>query len=126
VNLTERKLKVANYVVPQQMLRMRSSVSVIRLNDEEDPVTAVREAVNSKTKVLVVDGLDAVASAEDKDVVLAEIREHAHTSKVAALVTLSRETLEGLGVSDPSIRVLDLQTSRVTPLGAPVTEGAPA
>ncbi|HSV37766.1 MAG TPA: MMPL family transporter [Nocardioidaceae bacterium] len=126
VNLTEGKLKVANFVVPQQMLMMRSSVSVIRLNDEEDPVTAVREALNSKTKVLVVDGLDTVASAEDKDVVLAEIREHAHTSGVAALVTLSRETLEGLGVSDPSIRVLDLQTSRVTPLGAPVTEGAPA
>ncbi|HET7689260.1 MAG TPA: MMPL family transporter [Nocardioidaceae bacterium] len=126
VHLTDGKLKVAGYVVPQQMIMMRPAVSLIRLTDEEEPLGAVAGAVNGRTKVLVVDGLDKVASVEDRDVLLAEIRELAHNKDVAALVTLSRETLEGLGVTDPAIRVLDLQTSRVSPLGAPVTEGAPA
>ena len=96
------------------------------MSDEEEPLGAIADAVNRRTKVLVVDGLDKVASIEDRDVLLAEVRELAHNKDVAALVTLSRETLEGLGVTDPTIRVLDLQTSRVSPLGAPVTEGAPA
>ncbi len=126
VHLTEGKLKVAGQVVPQQMILLRPSVSVVRLAEERDPIAAVREALTDRTKVLVVDGLDAVSSTQDRDVLVAEIREHAHTSGVAALATLSREALASLGVHDPAIRVLDLQTSRVTPLGSPVTEGAPA
>lgn len=121
---THGKLKVAGYVVPEQMTLLRPKTALVRLTEENDPLTAVRRALTARTRVLVVDGLETVPSLESRDAIVAEVREIASARGVAALLTLDREALEALGVHDPSIRVIDVQTSRVTPLGSPVTEGA--
>jgi len=120
---TDGKLKVADHVVPQQNMLLLPRVSLIRVAVEEDALTAVRESLGDRTEILVVDGLEALTEAADRDVLLAEVRELAKRAGVVAIVTLSRGALEALEIEDPEIRVLDLQTSRVSTLGVPVTEG---
>ncbi|HET7689262.1 MAG TPA: MMPL family transporter [Nocardioidaceae bacterium] len=123
VRLTDGKLKVVDHVVPQQNMLLLPRVALIRLALEEDALAAVRASLNDRTEALVVDGLESLTEAADRDALVAEVREIAQRAGVVAFVTLSRSALEGLEITDPDIRVLDLQTSRVTPLGTPVTEG---
>ena len=119
-------LKVAGYLAPEQAMMLRPSVSLVRLTVEDDPSVAVREAIGPRTRVLVVDGLDSLATTYSRDQVLAEVVEHARVADVAAVVMVSQEALDSLGPIDPSTRILNLFNARITRLGEPVTEGVRA
>lgn len=110
------RLKVAGHVLPEQSVLVRSSVALVRVADEPDPLTAIRSALRRRTRVLVIDALDATPLPATRQAVLDLALELARERDLAVLVTVAPDVLDTLPPLDIELRLMALT--------APVLEGA--
>ncbi|QAY60421.1 MMPL family transporter [Microbacterium protaetiae] len=74
---TDGRLKVDGHLLPGRAMWVRGHVGVALLTGAADPAADIRGALKRRTRVLVIDGLDAAVSAGTRDQVTAELRDAA-------------------------------------------------
>lgn len=115
------RLKVAGFVLPEESLLARSSVSLIRLSDEDDPVAAIR-ATDPERRVLVIDDLGAISSTYTREEVLVAARDLAIETETAVVLTTSYDALSTVAHLHQAIPIRDLTTGLAVGL-EPTPEG---
>lgn len=113
---TAGRLKVAGHVLPEQSVLVRPSVALVRVADEADVEAGITAALRRRTRVLVVDGLEAAPATATRQGVLELALRLARERDLAVVVTVSPDVLDTLPPLDPDLRLMAL-----TP---PVLEGA--
>ncbi|WEG09639.1 efflux RND transporter permease subunit [Microbacterium horticulturae] len=74
---TDGRIKVNGHLLPGRAAWVRGHVGVALLTGAADPAAEIRRALKRRTRLLVVDGLDAAASAGTRDQVTAQLRDAA-------------------------------------------------
>ncbi len=81
---TEGRLRVAGHLLPGRAPWVRAHVGVASLVGADDPVAELRDAVRGGTRLVVVDGADAIAPGPERDRAAAVLRDAAPVTVVAA------------------------------------------
>lgn len=80
----EGRLRVAGHLLPGRAPWVRAHVGVASLASADDPVAELRDAVRGGTRLVVVDGADAIAPGPERDRAAAVLRDAALVTVVAA------------------------------------------
>ncbi len=80
---TEGRLRVAGHLLPGRAPWVRAHVGVASLVGADDPVAERRDAVRGGTRLVVVDGADAIAPGPERDRAAAVLRDAAPVTVVA-------------------------------------------
>ncbi|UUT34815.1 YhgE/Pip family protein [Microbacterium elymi] len=118
VGPTGGRLKVDGHLLPERAVWVRAHAGVALLGGSADPAADVRRALRRRTRLLVVDGLDAATTPGGRDQVTAALRDAASVTPGLVIVataddaTRARSLLAEAG--RPDVDVVDL-----TPRGAP-------
>lgn len=85
---TAGRLKVDGHLLPGRAAWVRAHVGVALLTGAADPAAEIRRALKRRTRLLVIDGLDAAASAGTRDRVTAELQDAASaTANLTVIAT---------------------------------------
>jgi RND superfamily putative drug exporter len=74
---TGGRIKVDGHLLPGRAVWVRGRAGVALLAGAADPAAEIRRALKRRTRLLVIDGLDAAASAGTRDQVTAQLRDAA-------------------------------------------------
>jgi RND superfamily putative drug exporter len=84
---TGGRLKVDGHLLPERAVWVRAHVGVALLAGAADPAAEVQAALRRRTRMLVVDSLDAVTSAGARDQVTAALRDAASVTDLTVVAT---------------------------------------
>ncbi|HWT32221.1 MAG TPA: MMPL family transporter, partial [Microbacterium sp.] len=129
VDPTGGVVKVEGHLLPERAPWVRRRVALALLTDSADPVADLRRAVRGRTRLLVVDGLDVLATAARRDQAAAVLRDAGAALTIvgtAADVAAARSVLAEAGHPDSS--VLEVRTALPASAGrahpVPVSDSA--
>ncbi|MEZ3159240.1 MMPL family transporter [Microbacterium sp. BWT-B31] len=114
---TEGRLRVAGHLLPGRALWVRAHVGVASLTDASDPVAELRRAVRGGTRLVVIDGADAIAAGPERDRAAAVLRDAAPITVVAAAAdpAIGQALLIEARRSTAHIHDLDRSSSTLNP-----------
>lgn len=103
---TEGLLRVAGHLLPGRAAWVRAHVGVALLADSDDRVRELRRALNGRTSLVVIDGLDTLDAAE-RDQAAALLRDAEATARARSGAASSRLTVVATAKSDgPALALL--------------------
>jgi RND superfamily putative drug exporter len=113
---TSGRLKVDGHLLPERAVWVRAHAGVALLGSAADPAAEVRRALRRRTRLLVVDGLDAVTAPGARDQVAAALRDAASVTPdlvVVATTTDPARARRVLGEAGrTAVAVVDVATPR--------------
>ncbi|KRA24367.1 transporter [Microbacterium sp. Root61] len=117
IDPSDGRLRVAGHLLPGRAAWVRAHVGVALLSGASDPITELRRAVRGRTRIVVIDGVDAIASGAALDQAAAVLRDASAAASVTVLVSatdpaVARALLAAAGRTDAT--VLDLATPRAS------------
>ncbi len=89
---TGGRLKVNGHLLPGRAVWVRAHVGVALLTGAADPAAEIRRALRRRTRLLVVDGLDAAASAGTRDQVTAQLRDAASVTADLTVIATAADS----------------------------------
>jgi len=111
LNPTEGRLRVAGHLLPGRAPWVRAHVGVASLAGADDPVAELRDAVRGGTRLVVIDGADAIAPGPERDRAAAVLRDAAPVTVVVAASDPAAAQSLLAEARRPNADVLDLDRS---------------
>jgi RND superfamily putative drug exporter len=87
VSPTSGRLRVAGHLLPGRESWVRSHVGIAQLDEADDPLAELRDALTGRPGLLAVQGIDVVAHGALRDQAAATLRDAAATGEWTLLVT---------------------------------------
>ena len=121
---TGGRIKVNGHLLPGRAAWVRGHVGVALLTGAADPAAEIRGALKRRTRLLVVDGLDAAASAGTRDQVTAQLRDAASVTSDLTIVATAASPAAVSALLSEAGRTADVVDVTAAPRRATAAETA--